>query len=306
MLIGNVLIGNTMIDEENVLQLLKDIKKKKELQNLSEDFIREQLSQFLQQDRKAATFLADTYSRRSVRYKSIIKQLRARLRKWYGLYRRSEDSQRLHELVEMLVERKGGRKVIDQALIRTILATNSSTRERLPCYEELYEQLFKITGRPRSIIDLGCGINPFSIPLLPAPWPGQKLTYQAFDLNEDEIALLQEFFEHLHSLDRNFKGSAKVLDALHFAALLDLKKVDICFLFKMTDVLDRGKGHTATEAVIHSVPARWVVVSFPTKTMSGKRMTAPKRNWMDWLCRRRGYQYTLLEFKNELFYVVKK
>ena len=84
------------------------------------------------------------------------------------------------------------------------------------------------------------------------------------------------------------------------------RRTDVCFLFKMTDVLDKNKGHKATEEMLKRIPAEYVVVSFATKTMSGKKMTAPRRNWMEWLCKRLRYEYTILEFPNELFYVVKK
>ena len=99
---------------------------------------------------------------------------------------------------------------------------------------------------------------------------------------------------------------AGILDIMQWAKLPQLGKVDVCFLFKMTDVLDRGKGHKVTELVIRNVPARYVVLSFPTHTMSGKKMNVPVRNWVQWMCKRLGYKYTILEFETEIFYVVEK
>ena len=90
------------------------------------------------------------------------------------------------------------------------------------------------------------------------------------------------------------------------AKLEKIPPADLCFLFKMTEVLDQGKGHIATEAVLKAIPAKHIVVSFSTRTMSGKAMTAPRRRWMEWLCQRLHYQYTILEFGNEILYVVKK
>ncbi len=305
-----MLVGQQLLEEEVIEELLKAIRKKKELRALSSEFVRDVLFTFLSQNQKAALFLAGisagtaakTPSRKptkkSAQYQAIIKQIRAQLRKYYGQYRRSVNAQRLHELVERLL---AGR-IVDQHLLRDILALNASTKERLPFYEELYEKIFQVTGTPTSIIDLGCGINPFSIPWMRLP----KLRYYAYDLNEDEIALLKEFFEYLHFRNRKYQGRAEVLDALHLERLLDLRKVDVCFLFKMTDVLDRGKGHRASEAVIKGVPARFVVVSFPTKTLSGKQMNVPEKKWVELMSTRLGYTVTVLKFPTEIFYVVRK
>ncbi|MEK6951372.1 MAG: hypothetical protein AABX13_06640 [Nanoarchaeota archaeon] len=317
-----MLVGKLVLDEEVVERVIQEIIKKKELKSLSKEFVREVLYAFLSQDTKATAFLSVLFGeagqgaaperksskkpgRKSAQYKAIIKHVRAKLRKFYGQYRRSVDAQRIQELVERLL---AGR-IVDQHLLRDLLALNASTKERLAIYDELYEKLFQVmgirsqfTGRPTSIIDLGCGLNPFSIPWMRL----EKLHYYAYDVNEEEITQLQEFFRYLHLLNRRFRGKAEVLDALHLEGLLDLKKVDLCFLFKMTDVLDRGKGHRATEAVITSVPARFVVVSFPTRTLSGKRMNVPEKRWVELMCQRLGYTVTVLKFPTEIFYVVRK
>jgi len=89
-------------------------------------------------------------------------------------------------------------------------------------------------------------------------------------------------------------------------ALSKLPQADVCFLFKMTDVLEQGRGHKVTEQILQAVKAKFVVVSFPTLTMSGKRMNYPRRRWMELMCERLGWSYSLIEMPNELFYVVMK
>lgn len=305
-----MLVGKLLMDEEVIEALIKEATKKKELKNISSEFVRDILYAFLTKNKKATVFLSGKPTKKAAQYKAIIKQVRAQLRKFYGQYRGSADAQRIHELVERLLQ---GR-IVDQHILKDILMVNASTKERLSFYDGLYEKLFQVTGLPTStppttpttIIDLGCGLNPFSIPWMYAPQQIAKLRYYAYDINEDEIAVLGEFFEYLHSRHPDFQGKAEVLDALHLEELLDLPPANLCFLWKMTDVLDRGKGHRATEAVIKAVPARWVVVSFPTKTLSGKRMNVPEKKWVELLCRRLGYGVTVLKFPTEVFYVVKK
>lgn len=289
-------IGKIDLSEEKIVGLIEQIKRKKELREVSDAFVRDQLFQYFLRSPGMVSVLENP---RSTQYKKIIKEMRAVLRRVYGLFRVEQGATERRELVEKLVKQS-----LDEQLVylRRILSTHSSTRERLAHYEELYAKIWKITGKPAKIIDLGCGINPFSIYLMDLP----KLQYYAYDISEEEISLLGQFFKQEHRLNPSFKGVAEILDALHFAALEKLHQVDVCFLFKMTDVLDRGKGHKVTEEVLRRVPARFVVVSFATKTMSGKKMTAPRRRWMEWLCQRLGWKYTLVEIPNELFYVVEK
>ena len=224
----------------------------------------------------------------------MIKQVRARLRKAYGLFR--DDPAKRQKLMEKLLAAPAAaqKKVIDE-----ILSTHASTKERLPIYNNLYAKIFALTGKPGVILDLGCGINPFSYPYMKL----RKCTYLAYDINEEEINILNKYFSLLRRKIPYFDGQAAAADVLQ---MQKIPPADVCFLFKMTDVLDKNKGHKATEEMLKRIPAEYVVVSFATKTMSGKKMTAPRRNWMEWLCKRLGYEFTILEFENELFYVVKK
>ncbi len=289
-------IGKTDLPEERVVALIKAIKQKKELREVSDAFVQDQLFHYFLKSPKMISVLGNP---RSADYKKIIKEVRAILRRVYGLFRVEQGAAERRELVEKIATMS----LAEQAIyIPRLLATHSSTKERLAHYEELYQKIWKITGIPTKIIDLGCGINPFSISLMDLP----TLEYYAYDISEEEISLLQQFFRTQHRLNHSFKGVAEILDVLHFASLEKLRKVNVCFLFKMTDVLDRGKGHKVTEEVLRRVPARFVVVSFATKTMSGKTMTAPRRRWMEWLCQRLGWTYTLVEIPNELFYVIQK
>jgi len=289
-------IGKVEIPDQQVVVLIETIKRKKELREVSDGFVQDQVFQYFLKSPKRISILRNP---RSTDYKRIVKDVRAILRRVYGLFRVEQGAAERRELVEKIATLSLAEQVV---YIPRLLATHSSTKERLAQYEELYQKIWKITGKPTKIIDLGCGINPFSISLMDL----SKLDYYAYDISEEEIRLLQLFFKTQHRLNPSFSGVAEILDVLHFATLEKLRKVDVCFLFKMTDVLDRGKGHKVTEEVLQRVPARFVVVSFATRTMSGKKMTAPRRRWMEWLCQRLGWKYTLVEILNELFYVIEK
>ena len=282
-----------MLDKEKIAILVQDIKGKKELRSLSDEFTKEFLLKYLQQEQKTAKALQENFNPKSKAYVSVIKTIRSTLRRVYGLFR-DDPKERKRLVEELLTSTKQNRA----DLLSQILSTHSSTQERLPFYEKLYAKILTITGKPNTILDLGCGINPFSFSYLRL----KECTYYAYDINEEEIGSLNRYFQLLHKENPSFTGKAVVADI----SKVSFPKADLCFLLKMTDVIDKGKGHKRTEELLKRIPAKYVVVSFATKTMSGKAMTAPRRSWMEWLCRRLGREYTILEFENEIFYVVKK
>ncbi len=287
-----------MLDNEKITLLTAGIKKKKELRHITDDFVREQLFAYLRQEHKLFRSLQENFHLKSKSYEIVIKQVRARLRKAYGLFR--DDPAKRRGLIEtLLAVPLTAPAVAQKKAIDEILSTHASTKERLPIYPDLYAKIFALTGKPGVILDLGCGINPFSYPYMKL----RKCTYLAYEINEEEIEALNRYFSLLHRKIPYFDGQASAAD---IQQMPKIPPADICFLFKMTDVLDKNKGHKATEEMLKRIPAKYIVVSFATKTMSGKKMTAPRRNWMEWLCKRLGYEFTILEFENELFYVVKK
>ncbi len=252
------------------------------MNDVSDKFVREELRGYLKRNHKAKMFLKTDYSPRSSYYKKIVKDVRTQLRRSYGLFRRKG------RIIKELDRNTNANE---------ILSSHSSTRERLPHYREIYKRIFKVTGTPRIILDLGCGLNPFSYDYMRLRY----LTYFAYDLAVDEIRLINDYFRR-----SKIKGHACILNVLQIDKIRKLPPADIAFLLKMTDVLDKGRGHKKTEEVIRAVPARNVVVSFPTVTMSGKRMNFPRRKWIELMCERLGYTFNSFEVGREIFYVVEK
>ena len=59
--------------------------------------------------------------------------------------------------------------------------------ERISIYKDLYKQIFKITKKPKSILDLGCGLNPLSYPLMNL----KNVTYNACDIAINDLNLIK-------------------------------------------------------------------------------------------------------------------
>lgn len=275
-----------MLGQEKLAQLISVIKQKKELQGMSDSFVYSYLLKYLQQHPRV-----NLLNQRAESFRKIVKEIRAELRRVHGLFRTPEEVKERKELLERyrsssLLERK--------EIINTILTTHASTKERILFYPNLYRQIFAITGKPKTILDLGCGINPFSVIYTNL----KNVNYFAYDINTEDVELINAFFKI-----EGIKGNAKILDLF---AIGKLPSAEIAFFFKMTDVLERGKGHKISELILAKIPAKFVVVSFPTVTVSGKRMNFPRRRWIELMCQRLGYSYEALTFENEIFYVINK
>lgn len=137
-----------------------------------------------------------------------------------------------------------------------LLALHPSSRERLPHLEEIVEFLAPVTERAQRILDLGCGFWPMALPLLPH---GDSLLYQAGDVDRATVALLNRYF----SLGV-CRGRAALMDAAG-----ELPQADTVFLFKLLPVLEQQeKGFSGR--LLRRLSAGEVVISFPTKSMSGR------------------------------------
>jgi hypothetical protein len=299
-----MLINGKKLDTVRVNSLVKDITKKKELAGVQSDFVKKQLLEFLKRDEKASRYvLSDKFSVKAKEYKRIVKGVRARLRRYHSLFAVGDvETERLELFSELLKEKDHAKAM---KIIVKLLETHSSTKERLPFYSQFYKKLFKITGEVNSVLDLGSGLNPLSI-IYANLIMKNKFHYYAYEINKKEVEFLNKYFTLMKKCHSSFIGKAENLDLTKVRALSKLPQADVCFLFKMTDVLEQGRGHKVTEQILQAVKAKFVVVSFPTLTMSGKRMNYPRRRWMELMCERLGWSYSLIEMPNELFYVVMK
>ena len=247
--------------------LISKIKEKKELSGLANSIIEEELKKYF--GNKATLDLTKEKDK-----KEIIKAIRAKLRKLTGRFQ--------HSSKERL-------SLVKQKDIESLLKTHSSTKERLDFYPVLKEIISSLNVS--SILDLGCGLNPLAL-------ASSSQRYYASDIKEDELAIIKEYFT-----ENKINGRVFIHDLRDFSTRLP--KADLCLLFKVLDVLET-KGHKLSEKLINSLDCNYLIISFPTKTLSGKPMNHPQRGWIELLLSRIGF--TLVSFKstNEIFYLASK
>lgn len=279
-------------------QLVNDIRQKKELRGIDEAFVLGMIAR-VANDRPASRkyIAAGQANPKSAIHRQLIKEVRARLRRVVGLFTSSKD---LQELLDRLCQ-TNFQSSASRSLHQQLLSRHPSTSDRVSWYPQWYRQLWRITGKPTVILDLGCGLHPFSFRFMGL----QKLNYYAYDINQTNLQLLDRYFAYVHQQRPDIQGKTTVLDMTKELRSL-LPPADVAFLLKMTDVLELKKGHKITEHILSQLPAKWVVISFSTVTLSGKPMNYPGRKWIELLCQRLGYSFSVLTFPTEIFYVIKK
>lgn len=185
---------------------------------------------------------------------------------------------------------------VSDNILKELLWIHSSTAERANFIEDFYKKIIEITDYPKSVIDLACGFNPFAIKKMNLLY---RYEYTAYDIDVAEINFLKKAFDILKIGDIvNFKVGDVLIDKFDYA--------DIIFLLKTLPVLEmQQKG--ATELVLDKLKCKFLVVSFPLKSLSGKDVGMGdfySKNFEN-ILGDRNLHYEKLEFENELVYVVK-
>ncbi|MFP4400346.1 MAG: hypothetical protein ACLFPQ_00540 [Candidatus Woesearchaeota archaeon] len=302
-------INNRDINLFLIDSLIQDIKKKKEFSSLDDPLVFNEVIKSIKKSSKRTKIFSEALLekiKKSKEYKQIIKDVRAILRRLYGMFQVEDIKKRKEHLLSIESELSKKRS-LKKNLIEyhdAILSTHSSTEERLNIYPEIYKKIFKITKKPKSILDVGCGLNPCSLPYMNL----KNIRYSAYDISLRDLEFLKDYFSIVKDY-YNLKYSVDVINLLRAKkenVFKGIKKHDVAFLFKVLEVVEMSKSHKISENIIRDIPAKYVVASFPTKTLTKKLMNYIRRGWMHMMLERLGYKYHIIEDKNEIFFIVEK
>jgi len=272
---------------KNSKNLIQKIKSHKKYRYLSDDIIKKEIRDYIKKNQISEKEIT----------KQDIKEIRARLHRIYSSYQtkgKKKIDDLLNELNNILNKRESKSEIFD--ITNKLLSTMLSTKERLNDYQLIYSKIFKITGRPNSIVDLGSGFNVFSFPLMGL----DKLTYYAYDINEKDVWLINKYIKITPSL----RGKAEILDVRDVEKMPEIPKSDVVFMFKLVDLLDTKTAEEIIRLLIKKT--RYVVVSFAIKTLTCQQMNKPVRKWFELMLKRNVLRFEIIKIENEIFYVVWK
>lgn len=270
--------------------IVRAVKQKKELQGLEEAYVRRKVQAALKRNPKIKGKLERSKSfkefSRSKEFKELKRIVREGLRKVYGVFQKAKKK-----------AKKSARQATGWVSPEEHLSAHQSSLERLPHYEEIYKRLFALTGEPRAILDLGCGANPFSYDLL-----GCRPFYIAVDLPNEELLEIDTFLKR-----KRVNGQVFGLDLVtEHETLRKLHNVDVAFLFKLLDSLETVQRHISGK-LLESINATWLVISFPTVSIGGRKKIAKERRaWFERVLKRQKMSWEEFAVGNETFYVVRK
>jgi 16S rRNA (guanine(1405)-N(7))-methyltransferase len=176
-----------------------------------------------------------------------------------------------------------------------IMATHSSTRERLSNLSQIYETIFEITGKPKTISDLACGLHPLSIPWMGL---GKDLRYFAFDILIDRINFINEFLKIIE-----LQPDAEARDIL---VSPPEQSTDITFILKEVHRFEQRKKGITTD-LLRRVNCKYLVISFPIISLTSRHSLADSyKNLFKKIISNHPWNFIEFKIGNELFFVIDK
>jgi len=224
--------------------------------------------------------------------KKAIKAAKKKLHQVYGAYVEAFQPGKIQKLLDQIPGLPDEKSLKTIAL--EIMESHTSTSERILFMEQFYLDLFKRIEKPKKILDLACGLHPFAVLWMDLQ---QDVEYYAYDIDTRLIGLVNTFFGYLHQ-----RYKAECSDILVSIPAIE---ADVVFLLKTLPCLEQqAKG--ISEKIITSLKAKHIVISFPSKTLTGKAkgMENYYHSFAVELIDRLNLDYFKLEYPNEVFYVL--
>ncbi|MDD5649526.1 MAG: hypothetical protein PHF86_03800 [Candidatus Nanoarchaeia archaeon] len=246
-----------------VQDVIDDLKKKRELSDLDNNFIKYRILNYLKKNELEEKFKEKGFSRTSI-YNKLFKEIRKQLHEIYGVFRADKFKE------------------------------HPSIKERLVYYKEIYYKIFSITGKPKRILDLGCGLNPMSYEYL-----GCKPYYYASDVSHYDLKQVNQFFKLNKIKGKTF--SFNMIDESYKS----LPTVNVCFLFKVLESLEYIEKNIS-ERIMKDIKADWIVVSFAKKQIGGAKIRKAGRSWFRKILAKLKLYYVVQDIGDEIFFIIRK
>jgi len=140
---------------------------------------------------------------------------------------------------------------------RAAMREHASTRERTPHLDAFFAPIWDVTGNPRRLLDLGCGLNPLAL-----PWMGiGDANYHAVDVDAATLEVVRGFFEAV--------GQPHVSAARDLVVDVPDEHADVALLLKLVTTLDRQDADAATR-LLRRLRVGHAVVSFAVRSLGGR------------------------------------
>ncbi len=169
-----------------------------------------------------------------------------------------------------------------------ILRKHISSKERLPFYKKVYRKIFK-NFKKGSVIDLGAGVNGWSYKFFPKDI---EINYVGIESVGQLVNLTNFYLDTLKGIPQGHDASKnKIFGKVFHESLFEKEKIKkiiekqdkprIIFMFKLIDSLEMLDRNYSKELILEIIGlAKFIVLSFATKTLRNKKPFFAKRTWI--------------------------
>lgn len=267
-----------MAKEDDIAALVTAVKQSKKYADTHEDTIRE---------------LAQDALHRYKKPKQALKAVRQRLHSIMAPYLGDPDYEAAAARLTAVFATQDTTQIKNTC--REILQDHLSTQERLPILDDFYREIFRVTGKPTSLLDIACGLNPLAFPWMDLP---TTTAFYAYDIHEPRIAFINHYFTL-----QGLPPLAKVQDvALQFPQ----EAADLALFLKEMPRFSRNYGDLG-RPFLEALQVRWLVLSFPeVSTHGGRNLVNRYRDFTYQLIAGHNWPITELLFAGELVFCIEK
>jgi 16S rRNA (guanine(1405)-N(7))-methyltransferase len=192
---------------------------------------------------------------KSSRNADAVKRTKRRLHQIFGAYVLALDP--ATALRDLATAAHSGDPARLRDACRRAMAQHASTRERLAVLDTFYRRIFDVTGPPRRLLDVACGLAPLAVPWMSLP---MDTAYAACDVDQRIVDVVAGF---LAAID--LPHQVELRDALDPGAF---PPAGVALLLKSAPCLDQ-QSRGATRALLERLDAPHLVVSYPTHSLGG-------------------------------------
>jgi hypothetical protein len=213
-------------------------------------------------------------------YKTLMKAVRKHV--YYHLRQYQPDKQTVAQLRQQLAAALAAAApaAASAVIVRQLLASHVSTCERLAHYAEFYAALFRLIERPRTILDVGCGLHPLSYPyagdnllgFVSQEWSSPPEHYVAIDRQADVIDTVRVFAP--------FAAPTHVTAVCADLGTIDWRRppveewrdgeaFDLALLLKLVPVIARQQRHVLP--TLAALPARQILITATSEAMTRRQ-----------------------------------
>lgn len=181
----------------------------------------------------------------------------------------------------------------DGGALYDALRLHASSRERMDTAEELYREIFAVTGKPESVLDAACGLNPLYLASLGI----SRIT--ATDLHGALTSLISDWA----------RAAGWNIDAYCSDLTVRVPEgtYDLTLLMKLLPVLETNEKGSAMR-LLTAIDSRFFCVTFPTRTLGGRKVNM-EENYAEWFETNLPGCFTLKKrftLGSELIYILEK